>query len=201
MLITLPRALDPDAYYSQTNNVVETILAKCKADRKLETCGPTAATIIVDALGKLLPIVAPGGWKPQPEDVLAAWFNDPRNYDAMRRARDGIDPASIMGNEVPQWYPPALAAVFGVRSTFAWGFSFDLVREEIERGLGVLATIKNPGHYIAIVGVDIDRRELLYHDPWPGDPWPGRYKGFGGQCRRLYELELVNIQPYRVEIG
>lgn len=201
MIIALPRALNPDAYYSQTNNVVETILAKTKADRKLETCGPTSATIIVDALGKLVPITTPGGWRPQPEDILAAWFNDPRNYDEMKKYRDGVDPAEIMGNEVPQWYPPALKAVFGVESKFSWGMSFDVIWTALGEGRGVLATLKKPGHYIAIVGFDTDAREVIFHDPWPGDPWPARYAGTPGQCRRLTELELVNLQPFRVEIG
>jgi hypothetical protein len=201
MLITLPRYDNPEAYYSQTNNVVETILQKTKANRTLETCGPTAAVIVLDALAKLPEIKTPGGWLPQPEDVLACWFNDPRNYTEMRKIRPEIDPADIMGNEVPQWYEPAIQAVFGVRAVFCWGISAQIIRNVLESGTGILATLKKPGHYIAIVGYDTDTGEVIYHDPWPGNPWPARYAGKPGRLRHLRLEEISNLQPFRVEIG
>jgi len=201
MLITLSRYDDPDAYYSQTNNVVETILAKTGANRKLETCGPTAAVMLLDAIGRLEQVDTPGGWTPQPEDVLACWFNDPRNYPAMRAIRGDIDPASIMGNEVPQWYEAAIPAVFGVRAKFAWGISHVDMLAALPRDKGILATLINPGHYIAIVGYDTDTREVIYHDPWPGNPWPARYAGKSGRGRRLTVEEQANLKPYRVEVG
>ena len=201
MIIALPRYDDPEAYYSQTNNVVETILAKTGANRKLETCGPTAAVILLDALGRLEQIDTPGGWAMQPEDVLACWFNDPRNYPAMRAIRGDIDPADIMGNEVPQWYEAAVPAVFGVKVKFAWGLIAGHIEDALGGRRGVLATLIKPGHYIAIVGYDTDTREVIYHDPWPGNPWPARYAGKPGQLRRLTVEEQKNLKPYRVEIG
>lgn len=200
-LITLPRYDDPDAYYSQTNNVVETILAKTNADRKLETCGPTAAVMLLDAIGRLEQIDTPGGWAIQPEDVLACWFNDPRNYPAMRAIRGDIDPADIMGNEVPQWYEAAIPEVFGVPAKFYWNCSVDLIREALQNGRGILAVMYNPGHYIAIVGYDTDTLEIIYHDPWPGNPWPEWYTGKSGRLRRMTIQEQKNLKPYRVEIG
>lgn len=201
MLITLPRYDDPDAYYSQTNNVVETILAKTGANRKLETCGPTAVVILLDALGRLEQIDTPGGWDMQPEDVLACWFNDPRNYPAMRAIRGDVDPASIMGNEVPQWYEAAVPAVFGVRAQFISIIGPATIKSALEKGRGILATLIKPGHYIAIVGYDTDTREVIYHDPWPGNPWPARYVGKPGRLRRLTVEEQANLKPYRVEVG
>lgn len=202
MIIGLPRWNEPDAYYSQTNNVVETILVKCKADRRLETCGPTAAVCILDALGKLPAILTPGGWRPQPEDILAAWFNDPRNYGIMRELRGDLDPAVVMGNEVPQWYSAAIDCVFDVPAMFYWGNSAAEIIKALQDGQGVMATLKSPGHYIAIVAADMDTGEVIYHDPWPNNPWPARNKGQPGRCRRVTFDELTdNLQPWRVEIG
>jgi hypothetical protein len=202
MLITLPRWNDPDAYYSQTNNVVEAILGKVKADRKLESCGPTSAVMILDAIGQLDVYPTIGGWMIQPEDLLACWFNDPRNYDDMRRIRKDIDPANIMGNEVPQWYEAAIPAVFGTMARFYWGCTPDQIVQALKNRRGVLATMVKPGHYIAIVGYDLDKNEAIYHDPWPGNTWPQRYAGKPGALRRMTAAEIAeNVKPHRVEIG
>lgn len=201
MLITLPRYDDPDAYYTQNNNVVEQILVKTKADRKLETCGPTAAVCILDALGHDIACSTPGGWQQQPEDALACWFNDPRNYAKMRLYRGDIDPADIMGNEVPQWYEPAIPAVFGTKARFYWGCTVKQIDQALQNGRGVLATMVKPGHFIAIVGYDTEQQVVIYHDPWPGNGWPERYKGKSGRLRRLKLQEMENIKPFRVEIG
>jgi hypothetical protein len=201
MTLLLPRAENPDAYYTQTNNVVEQILAKTGADDKLETCGPTSAVILLDALGMLGGVRCPGGWEPQPEDMLALWFNDPRNYGIMRTFRDNLDPASIMGNRVPQWYEPAINSVFSVRARFYWGCTVDQIYTALRNGRGVLACMKKPGHYVAIVGFDTDTSEAIYHDPWPDNGWPARYVGTNGRARRLNVEEMQNLQAYRVEVG
>ena len=201
MLIALPRWDNPDAYYTQTNNVVETILKKTGASFTLATCGPTAAVIILDALGHDVLFKTPGGWEMQPEDALAAWFNDPRNYAKMRLYRSDIDPAELMGNEVPQWYEPALGDVFGTKGRFYWGCTEQQIFQALKNGRGVLATLVKPGHYIAIVGYDTDTGAVIYHDPWPGNNWPERYKGQSGRARQLNRFELSNLKPFRVEIG
>lgn len=203
MIIGLPRWDDPGAYYSQANNVVESILGKAGVTDRLETCGPTAAVMLLDAAGKLPEIVTPGGWRPQPEDVLAAWMNDPRNVQAMRLHRADLDPARVMGNRVPQWYAPAISAVFGekIRAVYRVGFDPFSVRVALEAGRGVMACLINPGHYIAIVAMDTDTGELVYHDPWPGNPWPARYKGQPGRARRMSQDDMANVKPFRVEIG
>jgi len=203
MIISLPRYDDPDAYYSQTNNVVETILAKVGANRKLETCGPTAAVMLIEATGRHIGhlYAEPNLWDPQSEDVLACWFNDPRNYPAMRAIRGDVDPASIMGNEVPQWYEAAIPAVFGVGARFYWGLDDIQIQATLKLGRGLLCTLIKPGHYIAIVGYDTDTREVIYHDPWSVNPWPARYVGKPGRLRRLTVEEQANLKPYRVEVG
>lgn len=201
-IIGLPRWNEPDAYYNQTNNVVETVLVKTKADRKLETCGPTAACCILDALGANIKTLSPGGWDIQPEDMLAAWFNDPRNYDAMRRFRGDIDPATIMGNEVPQWYEAAIPAVYGVKARFYWGASLLEIHQALRNGRGVLVCLKDPRHYVGIVAEDTEQDQFVYHDPWPNNPWPANLRGQSGRSRSVDCDELAaNLQPFRIEIG
>lgn len=204
-IIGLPCWDDQDAYYSQTNNVVESVLVKTGANRKLESCGPTSAVMLMAALGlelKNLRMVTVGGWEPQPEDMLACWMNDPRNYNDMRRIRNDIDPANIMGNEVPQWYEVAIPAVFGVPARFRWGASINEIRDALVNCRGVLITLEKPGHYIAIVADDLDSGEFVYHDPWPGNTWPADMAGKPGAGRRVKYAELMaNVKPYRVEVG
>jgi hypothetical protein len=203
-IIGLPRWNAPDAYYSQTNNVVEAVIRKAKgtATGWLETCGPTAAVMLLDAVDKLETTRTPGGWEPQPEDILAAWMNDARNADAMALFRDDLDPNAVFGNQVPQWYEPAVDAVFGVRAKFEPGVSLVAIGRALEAGRGVLVTLKNPGHYIAIVAFDPQANQLIYHDPWPNNPWPAALQGKPGAGRRVNSTILLeNLKPYRVEIG
>jgi hypothetical protein len=119
----------------------------------------------------------------------------------MRKVRGDVDPATIMGNEVPQWYEAAIPAVFWVRAKFFMGLSQDDIKLALSQGRGILATLIKPGHYIAIVGHDTDTQEVIYHDPWPGNRWPLRYADKPGRCRRLTVEEQANLKPYRVEVG
>lgn len=202
-IIGLPRWDNPDAYYSQTNNVVEAIIQKTGANRRLESCGPTSAIMLIDAIGcqDNLKIKTPGGWVPQPEDVLTAWFNDPRNYDTMRAVRSDIDPSTIMGNEVPQWYQCAVPAVFDVSCKFSFGLNKMLSCDAISDGRGVMVALKNPGHYVAIVAVDPEKNLVIYHDPWPNNPWPASLSGQPGAKRQIsFDEFLANAKDFRIEI-
>jgi hypothetical protein len=201
-IIGLPRWDHPDAYYSQINNAIEAKLKKSGVNDWLESCGPTSAVCILDALGADVQIMTPGAWLPQPEDILTLWFNDPRNYPAMRIRRPDVDPATIMGNRVPQWYELAIPAVFGVKARFYWGASKVEITMALQNGRGVMACLKKPGHYIAIVAEDITTGEFIYHDTWPGNQWPASMTGKPGRCRRVSYSELAsNVQGFRVEIG
>jgi hypothetical protein len=205
MIIGLPRWDDPDAYYSQENNAIEEILqdaGNLKGLGWLETCGPTAAINILAALGVSLNVATPGGWNPQPEDVLSLYLNDPRNHKVLGAVRADVKPDEIMGNRVPQYYPTAIKAVFNISADFAWGAVFSSIVRAIDNQRGVMLCMKKPGHYIAVVAYDRGTQELIYNDPWPGNSWPLHYQGKPGKGRRLKINELnSNIQSYRVEIG
>ena len=71
---------DPNKWYVQTNNPSEELLRKINKKDFLETCGPSAGVNCAAVHGFDLEIKCPGKYKPQPEEVLSDWFNDPRNY-------------------------------------------------------------------------------------------------------------------------
>lgn len=184
-----------DSYLIQTNNPTEEMLRKNgvedfnsvaqilngKVDQAtidiigkkvksfLETCGPTSACAIIGACWgeTALSIKTPGGYLPQPEQVLTDYFNDPFNYPKLKAAANWFDPTALFGNEAAVWYPTAVKDVFGVNAKFVGKLSFEQIREYIKLNQGVQIVLKNPGHFLAVVGVDTDKSELIYNDSWP----------------------------------
>jgi hypothetical protein len=79
----------------------------------------------------------PGTYCPQPEEVLMDYFNDPRNYDVLKRAHPEIDPHAYHGNEIAQYYTVAVPAVFGVKCSFAFGSRFSEIASLVQSGKAV----------------------------------------------------------------
>jgi len=102
-----------DHYYVQTNNPTEEVLRKRKNGNWLVSCGPTAAVSCLAAMGCDVAIRCPGEYKPQSEEVLMDYFNDPRNYETLRKIRPETPPDTYHGNEVPQFYAAAVAPCAG----------------------------------------------------------------------------------------
>ena len=165
-------------YSVQTNNPTEAMLKKRREASWLESCGPTAAINCLVTAGQSTLISTPGGWEPQPEEVLLDYFHDYRN-------------ASLLGsyewpNRVMALYEPAIKAVFGVRVAvlpFRWAILID----DLVAGCTVQLLLKEPGHYIAAVAYDDETDEVLYWDSWP-DRFPDK-KGFNVRLKRE-EFEL-----------
>ena len=133
-------------------------------------------------------------YEPQSEEVLMDFFNDPRNYEALRRARPDTPPEKWHGNEVPQFYPAAMYAVFGVKAEFLWGNDPKKIASFLEAGCAVQLCLVNPGHYIAAVAYDTDRQEIIYNDPWPG-----RFADGNGFNRRMGEAEArINLKNFMI---
>jgi hypothetical protein len=125
------------------------------------------------------------------------FFNDPRNYAALKAARPDTPPDVWHGNEVPQFYPVAVPAVFGVTARFLWGSDFDRIAACLVEGKAVQLCLVKPGHYIAAVAYDDERREIIFNDPWP-DRFPDR-NGFN---RRMGEAECrANLKPFMIIYG
>lgn len=181
---------DRDTFYIQTNNPTEQLLKKREKGGWLESCGPTAAVNCLAARGENLEIKTPGSYRPQPEEVLLDYFNDPRNKSALEGAR--ILDGEIPGNRVPQFYPIAVFEVFDVKARFCWRLSFSIVAGHIIHGSPVQICLKRPRHYIAVVAYDIVKNELIYNDSWP-DRFPDK-EGFN---RRMTEAEFSsNVESF-----
>jgi hypothetical protein len=188
---------DRERYYTQTNNPTEEILRKRSDGNWLVSCGPTAAVACLSAMGYAIECGCPGNYQLQPEEVLMDYFNDPRNYEALKKARPEIDPRSYHGNEIAQYYTVAVPAVFGARCSFAFGAQFGEVASLVQSGRAVQVCLVKPGHYIAVVAFDDAARELIYNDPWPG-----RFKDGNGFNRRMSESEFgSNVKSYRLVYG
>ena len=186
---------DRERWYVQIGNPTEEQLRKHGVGSWLETCGPTAAVNCLAALGYDLEIKCPGPYRPQPEETLADWLNDPRNYPELRLARPDWNPEAAPGNRVADYYPRAVAAVFGAKAEYVPRINLPGIRTELAAGRAVQLCLMPPGHYIAAVAWDKATDEIIYHDSWPGrrPQWGG-----DGFARRLLTVEEEAVQAYVV---
>ena len=182
-----------DCYFVQTNNPTEEILRKRSDGAWLVSCGPSAAVTCIAAMGFDVEVKTPGDYKPQSEEVLMDFFNDPRNYSQLKAARPETPPDMWHGNEIPQFYPVAVAHVFGVKARFEWKADFDQVAVALTAGNAVQLCLKKPGHYIAAVAYDDERDEIIFNDPWPK-----RFQDGNGFNRRLSRADFSNVKPFRI---
>jgi hypothetical protein len=188
---------EKDCYYTQTNNPTEEILRKRSDGGWLVSCGPSAAVTCLAAMGFNVYCGCPGDYVPQSEEVLMDFFNDPRNYAALKAARPDTPPDVWHGNEVPQFYPVAVPAVFGVTARFEWGNDYYHMVGYLAEGKAVQLCLVKPGHYIAAVAYDDEKQEIIYNDPWPA-----RFPDGNGFNRRMGRAELTsNVKPFLIVYG
>ncbi len=179
---------DKDKWYIQTNNPTEEILRKINKIDFLETCGPSAAVNCLAAHGYDLSISCPGNYKPQPEEVLSDWFNDPRNYKLLKKARPNLDPRDIPGGRVPQYYPVAAHDVFGQYCEFMWLVNHFQLSDLFKKGYSIQLCLLKPSHYIAGVAFDLGTSEIIYNDSWPSYK-----KGFNERLSGIANLEKYAV--------
>jgi hypothetical protein len=185
-IVGCTRWADPDAFYSQENTPTEHLLKfRSPTSSPLETCGPSASLNYQASVGCSVDFETPGGYAPQPEEVLTDWFNDPRNFVRMRAAWKGLDPAVMLGQEADPWYPLGVEEVFGNRCDFVGALTADQVVNHLKLGRALQACLKDPRHFIAIVAADEARRQFILKDSW-GSRWPQR----DGFCQRTDWLEF-----------
>lgn len=188
---------DRDCYYVQTNNPTEEILRKRSDGGWLVSCGPSAAVSCLSAMGYDVEVRCPGTYKPQSEEVLMDFFNDPRNYKELKQARPDTPPDVWHGNEVPQFYPVAIPAVFGVSARFEWGNNFNKITSLLTEGKAVQLCLINPGHYIAAIAYDDEAGEIIFNDPWQE-----RFADKNGFNRRMNKVEFqINVKPFYIVFG
>ncbi len=196
---------DSNKYYIQTNNPTEEILRKSlvkvnkllaeasidKVIGFLESCGSTAGVNSSAVHNYNLEIKCPGEYQPQPEEVLNDWFNDPNNYPLLEKVRTDIGPRDLPGNRVPQYYPPAMMAVFGIECEFIWISTHHTLVDYFKKGYSIQLLLKSPSHYIAGVAYDLTTSEIIINDSWPG-----RFKDRKGFNKRISDFE--NLQPFAI---
>jgi len=172
-------------YHAQNNNPTEQYLKKLGVAAWLQTCGPTAAVNCLDALGYKLAIQCPGLYKPQPEEVLSDYFNDPANEDKFVKFRPDI--AKTPGNYWPTLYPLAVREVFEARATFLVNIhNWAEVCGMLWHGAALQLHLVKPAHYIAAVAYDEAAQEIIFHDSWPREA--NKYDGFANRMtRKEYE--------------
>lgn len=176
---------DPEAYYSQEKNPTEHLLGR------LETCGPTAAVNCLASMGLLPEWQAPGGYKPQPEEELTDYLNDPTQFLLLRSGWSGLDPQQVRGNEVAQVYPLAVQCVFGVVCRFHETLTTEKALSLLTEGQAIQACLVKPGHFIALVAFDHEAQEFIINDPW-GGRWPNNT---GWNQRLTFKKFLHNTKP------
>jgi len=174
---------NPEAFYIQTNNPTEDILRKSGLVNYLETCGPTAAVNCLAAMGRNVRIDTPGGYLPQPEEILTDFFNDPRNYPALQKERPDIKPTDYLGNQVPQYYPLAIKEVFGCSASFTFA-DWNRIVDYLKEGMACQICFVKPGHFVAAIAYDDTAKEIIYNDPM------GKFHA------RLPEAQQGNIKNY-----
>jgi hypothetical protein len=186
-----------ECYYVQIDNPTEEYLRKNGNKNWLVSCGASAGVTCIAAMGNDVTVRCPGQYQPQSDEVLMDYFNDLRNYDMLRNIRKDTPPETWNGNEVPQFYPAAVSAVFGVKAEFLWGNDFERIASILQSGRAVQLCLVKPGHYIAAVAYDDVKREIIFNDPWPG-----RFSDRNGFNRRMGEAEYKsNVKPFMIVYG
>lgn len=161
MIYGAPMWNNPATYYSQINNSIESLLHVVLPDNWLESCGPTAMASCIDALGCMQSLTL-GSYHPQIEDLITLYMNDPQNASILTKIRNV---PGVPGNRVPQYYPTAAKALFGVNAKFVWTEdSVDVVIDALMQQQTAQLCFKSPGHFVAVVAYDSDSHELIYND-------------------------------------
>jgi hypothetical protein len=157
----------------------------------LETCGPTSAVNVLDAMGKDLSNKSSGGASLRPMDFLAIWMNTPENFVALGPIPGVTSPDQYLENELAQAYPQAVPRVFATAAEYFEGKTWEWLTGAVSGGIGAMICLKNPGHFLAVVAFDDVTQELIYNDSWPGRT------GTDGWNLRMGKAEwTANVKPY-----
>jgi hypothetical protein len=164
----------------------------------LETCGSHTAVNLVLATRKdpealLRSLKLPGGGSVRPPDLLTIWMNTPQNRAKLLAARPHLDPDAYLGNEIPQYYPPAIAEVFGAICIYRESCVWETLISLLQQHAGVQLCLIDPGHYIGAVSYDEGTGEIIYIDPHPPRQ-PGDWKNVH-MSKAEYQR---NVKPFIV---
>jgi len=174
-------AQDRSKYYVQTNNPTEAVLKVYGKGSWLVSCGPTAMVNCLAAVGYEVEIPPVGKYRPQPEEIVFDYLNDPRTLPELQAIRPlSLTEMGIGAQEVPQYYPHAAAQLFEATGIFIERIVPDDLFQCLSSG-GAAQVSVHPGHYISIVAYvgTGDDQKFIFHDPWP------QRIGGNGFCRTM----------------
>jgi hypothetical protein len=162
----------------------------------LETCGSHAAANSVLATRRnpealLSALRLPGGGSVRPPDLLTVWMNTPQNRAKLSAARPNLDPDAFMGNEIPQYFPVAVAEVFGAVCVYKDSSSWEITASLLRQRAAVQLCLIEPGHFITAKAYDDVTGEIIYIDPDPPRQ-PGDWK----QVRMGKAEYQRNVKPW-----
>jgi hypothetical protein len=194
---------DNDKFFTQVNNPTEeqlrkhieqwkknNIIAKDARVFWLETCGASTSANCLAATGYNIDVKTPTGYILQSDEVIADYHNDPRNYSKLKNAT-GVDPTVQPGNRVAAYYVVSAKDLFNAKAVHSTKFTrLDLI-EYLKLGCALQVCINPPGHYVAIVGYDVEKNEFIYNDSWPTrkPEWNGN--GFNRRFTKEEEATIV----------
>ena len=187
---------DPNHFFTQENNAIDTFRKKTGEPYWRETCGQTsmcngAAAVSLENRDRLLKKPEYPLWTPQPEDLLFLWLNDPRNQAILQKVRSLDD--SVVPSRVAQYLPVGLKHVFGIDAMFNWGISEKLLIDSLDKGNAVTVWLKMPDHYEVIVGYS--DKEFIVNDSWKGRSGNTN----GGFNEKIDRASLIrNCNPLRI---
>lgn len=183
-----------DKYYLQTNNAQVELFKDYFGKGKIIACGPTCAAMGFDIARWPMDVFTPGE---QPEDSILMIVHNPANL-AKIKARRNIDYDKMPPNEVPQVYDIVGQLLYNTNKAcqFHFGLSFDLIKQNITKGIVMMIGGKFPcgGHYVLVVGFDEEQEKIIINDPYPLQ-WPDK-KGYN----REMDLNLLEkVGNWRVD--
>jgi hypothetical protein len=181
-------------YYIQTNNAQVELFKDYFHQVKNIACGPETAAAGYDISGRNMKIFTPGE---QPGDSILMIMHNPKNLKKFEYRRK-LNYDEWPPNEVPQAYDVVGRILYGEdASLFHWGFNSGVVIKNINGGVPMMVgtNLTKDGHYVLIVGFDLDKGTLIYNDPYPY-----LYEDKQGYNREIkYPNPKIKISNWRVD--
>ena len=190
--------------YTQNNDSVEAIIKKIVAEKLnklksklpvvyhkmidelmgyLESCSSNSFCIILEGIGVIVKELREFGLKVQWSDFFTNHANDPE-YDS--EYNNGL---TMDNRDLHTW--EKIAKKMGLETRYIREPQFTDIATELMFGHGVM--INFPGHYCAAIAYDGDTKEIIYMNPWNGDP---RNKN-GGTNERINAAEWKEAEIRR----
>lgn len=190
---------DEKTLYYQDDNLTETLFFKEDEEDFLQTCGPTAIVNLIAAAGRLKTnCYSRGRYIPKPETVIMEYFNNSENYEKFNKILPKVNFEKKFPNRYLELYPLMLKEIFDIKSKVEWK-KFDDLDAWLDMNIGLFILLKEPSHFISIVGYNKIKDLIYYRDPWKDNPYNKKFEGINRVIKR--KNLISNIHNARVLVG